>query len=486
MPPHTPPTHPRSATDVTGRIVLSLLSLVLPLSAATPAESEWPQWRGPLANGVAPKATPPLAWSETQNVKWKVQIPGSGTGTPLIWRQQIFIQTAVPTGKKVEPPPVPTPKSAAVIRPQIFGQLPPPPPAGGTPPPRGPRGGRPGGGGGRAEAPSEFYRFNLLALDRATGKVQWEKTLNEVVPHEGHHRDHGYASHSPITDGQHIWSWFGSRGLHCLDMKGAVLWSKDLGKMKTRAGFGEGNSPALQGNTLVVNWDHEGTDFIAAFDKSTGRELWRQPREEDTTWTTPLIVNYKDQYQVIVAATRRVRSYDLSTGKPLWECGGMTANVIPTPVSDFELVYAISGFRGASLLALKLDGTGDLTDTASVVWKHTKATPYVPSPILYGERLYFLSGNNAILSALNAKTGQSLITEERLEGVSGVYASPVGAAGRVYFVGRNGTTVVIKDSDKLEVLATNTLDEKFDASPALAGKDLLLRGQRFLYCLAQP
>ena len=486
MPPHTPPTHPRSATDVTGRIVLSLLSLVLPLSAATPAESEWPQWRGPLANGVAPKATPPLAWSETQNVKWKVQIPGSGTGTPLIWRQQIFIQTAVPTGKKVEPPPVPTPKSAAVIRPQIFGQLPPPPPAGGTPPPRGPRGGRPGGGGGRAEAPSEFYRFNLLALDRATGKVQWEKTLNEVVPHEGHHRDHGYASHSPITDGQHIWSWFGSRGLHCLDMKGAVLWSKDLGKMKTRAGFGEGNSPALQGNTLVVNWDHEGTDFIAAFDKSTGRELWRQPREEDTTWTTPLIVNYKDQYQVIVAATRRVRSYDLSTGKPLWECGGMTANVIPTPVSDFELVYAISGFRGASLLALKLDGTGDLTDTASVVWKHTKATPYVPSPILYGERLYFLSGNNAILSALNAKTGQSLITEERLEGVSGVYASPVGAAGRVYFVGRNGTTVVIKDSDTLEILATNTLDEKFDASPALAGKDLLLRGQRFLYCLAQP
>ena len=486
MPPHTPPTHPRSATDVASRIVLSLLSLVLPLSAATPAESEWPQWRGPLANGVAPKATPPLAWSETQNVKWKVQIPGSGTGTPLIWRQQIFIQTAVPTGKKVEPPPVPTPKSAAVITPQVFGQLPPPPPAGGTPPPRGPRGGRPGGGGGRAEAPSEFYRFNLLALDRATGKVQWEKTLNEVVPHEGHHRDHGYASHSPITDGQHIWSWFGSRGLHCLDMKGAVLWSKDLGKMKTRAGFGEGNSPALQGNTLVVNWDHEGTDFIAAFDKSTGRELWRQPREEDTTWTTPLIVNYKDQYQVIVAATRRVRSYDLSTGKPLWECGGMTANVIPTPVSDFELVYAISGFRGASLLALKLDGTGDLTDTASVVWKHTKATPYVPSPILYGERLYFLSGNNAILSALNAKTGQSLITEERLEGVSGVYASPVGAAGRVYFVGRNGTTVVIKDSDKLEVLATNTLDEKFDASPALAGKDLLLRGQRFLYCLAQP
>ncbi len=486
MPPHTPPTHPRSATDVASRIVLSLLSLVLPLSAATPAESEWPQWRGPLANGVAPKATPPLAWSETQNVKWKVQIPGSGTGTPLIWGQKIFIQTAVPTGKKVEPPPVPTPKSAAVIRPQIFGQLPPPPPAGGTPPPRGPRGGRPGGGGGRAEAPSEFYRFNLLALDRATGKVQWEKTLNEVVPHEGHHRDHGYASHSPITDGQHIWSWFGSRGLHCLDMKGAVLWSKDFGKMKTRAGFGEGNSPALQGNTLVVNWDHEGTDFIAAFDKSTGRELWRQPREEDTTWTTPLIVNYKDQYQVIVAATRRVRSYDLSTGKQLWECGGMTANVIPTPVSDFELVYAISGFRGASLLALKLDGTGDLTDTASVVWKHTKATPYVPSPILYGERLYFLSGNNAILSALNAKTGQPLITEERLEGVSGVYASPVGAAGRVYFVGRNGTTVVIKDSDTLEILATNTLDEKFDASPALAGKDLLLRGQRFLYCLAQP
>ncbi len=479
-------------TKLAARSIITVLSLacVTALTATAATDANWPHWRGPLANGIAPAGNPPTTWSETNNVKWKAKIPGKGFSTPIIWGNQIFLQSAIATGKKIEPPAAEK-KEARVYTPQVFGQAQnpgnnAPPPGDGQRRRRGPGG--PGGGGGgfgRGEKPTEFHQFVLLALDRATGKIQWQKTVREEVPHEGHHRDHGFASHSPITDGQHVYSWFGSRGLHCYDLNGNLKWQKEFGQLRTANTFGEGNSPALHGNTLVVNWDHEGEDFIAALDKTTGKELWRNPRDERTTWTTPFIVEHDGKAQVIVSATQRIRSYDLATGKQLWECGGMTGNVIPTPVSDFGMVYAISGFRGASLLAIKLGKTGDLTDTDAIAWKHAKATPYVPSPLLYGDKIYFYSGNNAILSCLNAKTGEALFTEQRLEGLSGIYASPVGASGRIYLAGRNGTSVVLKQSDKFETLATNKLDEKFDASPAIVGNELFLRGHDYLYCIAE-
>lgn len=481
--PASGPARNRSSTTRTRRVGRALfaaasLAVAPALFAAAEPAAHWPQWRGPLLNGVAPHANPPTTWSETTNVKWKIKLPGTGTGTPIIWGDQIFLQAAIPTGKKVDAPAAAP--SAATTAPQVFGQpADPPRREGGRP--RGPGG---GGGFGRGEAPTEFHQFAVLAIDRASGQVQWQKTAREVVPHEGHHRDHGFASHSPVTDGQHLYAWFGSRGLHCYDLKGNLKWQKDLGQLRTANGFGEGNSPALHGDTLVVNWDHEGEDFIAAFNKNTGQELWRQPRNERTTWTTPLVVQHDGKPQVIVCASQRIRSYDLATGKPLWECGGMTANVIPTPVSDFGMVYAISGFRGNALLAIKLGRTGDLTDSDAIAWKHAKNTPYVPSPLLYGDRLYFFSGNNAMLSCFNAKTGQALIDAERLQGPSGFYASPVGAAGRVYLAGRNGTSLVLKQADQLEILATNVLDDQFDASPAIVGKELFLRGHQHLYCLA--
>lgn len=470
------------------------LSLAAPIAVtaadAGAAAAHWPQWRGPLANGVAPQGNPPVTWSETENVKWKVKIPGRGMSTPIIWGNQVFLQTAIPTGKKVEAKP-----AAALGVPQAFGlaQAPADPPPPGQEPrrrrPGGPGGGPggPGGGGGfgRGEKPTEVQQFALLSLDRATGKVQWQKTVREEVPHEGHHRDHGFASHSPVTDGQHVYGWFGSRGLHCFDLKGELKWSKEFGQFRSANGFGEGNSPVLHGNTLVVNWDHEGDDFIAAFDKTSGRELWRQPRDERTTWATPLIVEHAGKPQVIVCASQRIRSYDLATGKQVWECGGLFANVIPSPVSDFGMVYAMSGFRGNALLAIQLGRTGDLTGTDAVAWKHDRSTPYVPSPLLYGERLYFFSGNNATLSCYDAKAGRAHYEAERLDGPSGMYASPVGAAGRVYIAGRNGTSVVLKDGNRLEVLATNKLDEKFDASPAVVGRELYLRGHEYLYCLSE-
>ena len=436
----------------------------------------WPQWRGPQANGVAPEGHPPTSWSETSNVKWKAKIPGYGTSTPIIWGDQVFIQTAVPTGKKAEPK---KESSIRLFAPAVMGQA--APPADGNNPERQRR----GGGGGRAEAPDETQQFTIISFDRQTGKILWQKVAREEVPHEGHHRDHGFASASPITDGKRLLSYFGSRGLHCYDLKGNLQWQTELGKMRTRNAFGEGSSPALHGDTVVVNWDHEGEDFIVAFDANNGKELWRQKRDEPTSWSTPLIVEHEGKAQVVVNATTKMRSYDLKTGKLNWECGGMTVNAIPSPVTGHGMVYSMSGFRGSSVLAIKLGRSGDLTSTDAIAWSGNKSTPYVPSPLLYDDLLYFFAGNNATLSCLDAKTGKAHLDAERINGIFGVYASPVGAAGRVYLTGRDGGVVVIKQGPKLEVLATNKLDDKFDASPAIVGNDLFLRGHEHLYCLAE-
>ena len=198
------------------------------------------------------------------------------------------------------------------------------------------------------------------------------------------------------------------------------------------------------------------------------------------------MVDYGGKPQVVAAASGKIRSYDLATGNVVWECGGLTRNVIPSPVAADGIVYAMSGYSGNALLAIRLGRTGDLTGTDAVAWSYKKNTPYVPSPLLYGSRLYFFAVNNGVLSCFDAKSGRPLIDAMKIEALPGVYASPLGASGRVYLVGRNGATVVIRLSDTFDVLATNQLDEKFDASPAAVGKDLFLRGQSHLYCIAEP
>ena len=473
--------------------------LGLPLFLANFADGaavnqNWPQWRGPLQTGGAVDGKPPIEWSESKNIKWKVKIPGESTATPAIWGDKVFVLTAIPTGKKAET------KSADIgdLAPSNFrvpaGQVPPRPeggPPGGPGGRRGPGGpGGPGGRGGRGgmggEKPTEVHQFAILCLDRQTGKTLWQKIAREEVPHEGHHPTEGsYAPSSPVTDGKLVFAYFGSRGLHCYDFDGNLKWSKDLGQMRIKMGFGEGSSPALFGNTIVVTRDQEEGSFIIALDKNSGTELWRTPRDEETAWATPLIVQHEGKAQVVTSATKKIRSYDLATGKLIWECSGLTPNVIPSPVAAKGVVYAISGFRGNALLAIQLGKTGDLTDTDAILWKYNKATPYVPSPLLYGNKLYFFSSNNGVVSCFDVATGKPYFSEERLDAIHGIYSSPVGAGGRVYFVGRDGGAVVIRDSDKLEILATNKLDDNIDASPAVAGNELYLRGHNYLYCIAE-
>ncbi|HMO64778.1 MAG TPA: PQQ-binding-like beta-propeller repeat protein [Verrucomicrobiota bacterium] len=288
-----------------------------------------------------------------------------------------------------------------------------------------------------------------------------------------------------MTDGELLIAHFGSFGTYGLDLTGRKLWEVDLGDMSTRNSFGEGSSPALDGDTVVILWDHEGEDFIVALNRKTGKELWRQSRDEPTGWSTPLIVTHGGKKQVVVNGTNKVRAYDLATGALLWEAGGQTVNAIPTPVSAGDVVYVTSGFRGNAIQAIRLGGSGNLTGGDRILWSHDRHTPYVPSPLLYDGLIYLFSGNNAMLSILDAKDGARAVEAERLDGLTGVYASPVGAKGRVYLAGRDGGTVVLKRGPKVEVLASNRLDDGFDASPAAVGGELFLRGRQSLYCLAE-
>jgi len=402
--------------------------LLVALAAVPALAADWLEWRGPLRTGESPTADPPTEWSEAKNVRWKVEVPGLGLGSPIVRGDAVLVSTAVP-----------------------------------------------------GEKDPAARDFAVMAYDRKDGKQRWKSVLHSEVPHEGKHNDNSFASASLLTDGKRLYAYFGSRGLYALDLSGKLIWEKQLGRMQTRNGFGEAASPALYGDTLVVTWDHEGPDFIVALDAASGKERWRKERDEPTTWATPLVVTGEGAPQVVVAGTNRVVSYDLATGEERWRAGGLTPNAIPSPVYGDGIVYVTSGFRGNALQAIRLSAAkGEVASPPALVFRYDKDTPYVPSPLLYKGQLYFLKSNSGVITALDAKDG-SVRFSERLEAVPNVYASPVGAAGRVYVTGREGTVAVLAAGPKLELLATNRLEDGFDASPALVDREIYLRGRKHLY-----
>ena len=454
-------------------IICFVSSMVLSNEFESNRLNNWPHWRGPQVNGFVPNGNPPLHWDENRNIKWKVEIPGAGSATPIIWDNQVFIITAIKTDRM---------KDGAEEVQEAFQEVAPPDY----------RRNRHGGGGrgrrGRGFGgfePTHFYRFIVMSLDKNTGKILWEKNVTEEVPHEGHHRTGTFASGSPTTDGQHLYVTFGSRGLFCFDLKGNLKWKRDLGDMQTRLSFGEGASPVLYADSLIVNWDHEGSSFIVCLDALSGDIRWKTKRDERTTWATPLITEHEGVVQVIVNGADHVRSYDLTTGKLIWQSNGLTANPIPSPVRFGNHVLCTSGFRGSAFHSIPLDARGDITGSAKIAWMYNQDTPYVPSPLLYDDRLYFLRSNDAVLTSLNANDGSPVIEASQLPVIGNIYASPIGAGGHVYISTREGETIVLKHGDKLEILGVNTLDEEFDASPVVVGNQLFLRGEKFLYCIEE-
>jgi outer membrane protein assembly factor BamB len=409
----------------------------------------WHQWRGPEATGVAPRGDPPIRWSPSENIRWKTPVPGEGSASAIVWNDNVFILTAIETERVGQ---------AGAQRPDQ-----------------------------KTTPPDKVYQFVVLCIDRATGKIRWQRIAAEKIPHEGRQPTNTYASASPTTDGQRVYVSFGSQGIYAYDMEGTLCWQRDLGQMRTRYGWGEGASPALYGDTLVINWDHEDQSFLVALDARGGQTRWKVDRDEPTSWSTPLIVPHDGQVQVITSATRRIRSYDLGTGQLLWECGGLTTNVVASPVGAQGVVYCVSAYEHSAALAIPLSARGDVTDTDQLAWRYDRGTPYVPSPLLYEGRLYFTRGNSTVMTVLDVKTGQPQNEMVRLAGLRGnIYASPVVAAGRIYFVGREGTTVVLEPGAEPAVLAVNELDDPMDASPAIVGRQMFLRARSHLYCVEAP
>jgi outer membrane protein assembly factor BamB len=397
----------------------------------------------------------PVSWSDTKNIKWKTEIPGRGHSTPVIWGDKIFLTTAIPTGK--------TPPPAAAQEPA----------------------GR-GGPGGGAMAMVE-HKFDVLCIDRKSGKVLWQKTARTAAPHEGYHRMYGsFASNSAVTDGKYVYASFGSRGVFCFDLNGKLIWQQDLGiQMRMRLQFGEGTAPVLDKDKLILNYDHDAGSFIVALDKLTGKELWRTTRDEISAWSVPLIIEYGGRRQIIVAASKKVRSYDAQTGKVIWECAGLGVNVIPAPVYQNGVVYVMSGYRDPKLMAIKLGKDGDLTGTDAILWTQTRGLSYTASPVLSDGKLYTLTDNGQ-LSCFNATTGEPYFHQVRLPRPYNFKASPVGANGKLYLASEEGDVIIVKMGEKLEVVATNTLaDQMFIASPVIVEGEIFLRGQNTLYCISE-
>ena len=298
---------------------LAALGLGLVLAGATAAADfdadkyqNWPHWRGPDANGTAPKADPPRKWDATTNIRWKVALPGRGSSTPIVWGDRVYVTAAVKT-REAKPDEIPRPDPRFKLTPQ---------------------------------PPTHFYKFVVMCVDRGTGKVVWERVAAERVPHEGHHPSHTYAAGSPTTDGHRLYASFGSFGTYCYDLDGKPLWSRDLGILHTRLGWGEAVTPVVHAGRVLLNFDQEADSALYCLDAATGETKWVAKHDEKTSWNTPLIAEHGGKTQVVVNGTNRLRSYDLGSGELNWSCGGMTVNAIPSPLKYGDSAIAVSGYKG--------------------------------------------------------------------------------------------------------------------------------------------
>jgi outer membrane protein assembly factor BamB len=382
----------------------------------------WPRWRGPSGQGLVSGTGYPDRWSGTENVRWKTPIPGGGNSSPIVWGDRIFVTTAYEGGR----------------------------------------------------------RLSVLAFRRADGSRLWETFAPDGRRDGGSHFKNGHASATPATDGQRIYVSFGTRGLVALDMNGKVVWHRDLGQMD--AYHGTAGSPLLYKDRIIVYQDQYSGSFIAAFDTRTGQQLWRTPRDASVGWGTPIAVRVGDHDEIIVNSQQRVHAYDPATGRELWRCGGTTYEVIPTPVVGYGMVFCSSG-RAGPTLAIRPGGKGDVT-RSHLAWSSPRGSPFVPSPILYGELLYMVNDMASIVTSLDAATGKT-VWQGRL-GVAqreGFSASPVAVDGKVFFTNDDGETFVLRAGPKFELLHVNRMGEQILASPALVEGRWYIRTARNLVAI---
>lgn len=432
-----------------GRAGVLLLLLAAPLAAA---EANWPQFRGPAA-GISADQGLPDTWSTTQNVAWKVKIPGRGWSSPVVWGDKVFVTSVIKKGA------VETAKKGLYF------------------------------GGDRPRPPKETHRWMVYAIDWKSGKTLWEMQAHQGPPGGSLHIKNTYASETPVTDGERLYVYFGNLGLFCYDLDGKELWSQKWASHRMRAGWGTAASPVLfKGRLYVVN-DNEEHSYLVVLDAKTGKEIWRADRDEKSNWATPFIWENEKRTELVTAGSGKVRSYDLD-GKLLWELRGMSSITIPTPFARHGLLYVASGYvldPNRPLYAIRPGANGDITlkegenSSEFVAWRLKTAAPYNPSFLVAGDLLYVLY-DRGFLSCYDARIGKAHYERQRIApGATAFTSSPWASNDKIYCLSEDGDTFVIAAAPTFKLLRTNRLDDMCMATPAGLRGSLLIRTESKLY-----
>lgn len=431
---------------------LLALALLLGFTSAVYAQN-WPSFRGQNGTGVGDGNTPPAVWDAEKsiNISWKTPIPGLGHSSPIIWGNRVFVTTAV---------------SSDANSPFVHGLT---------------------DTGASAEDNSK-HSWRIYCLDKNTGRVVWQKSIYEGAPKVKRHVKASYANPTPATDGKHLVISFGSEGFYCFDLNGKLLWKQDLGILDggwspdAESHWGFGSSPIIYKNLAIIQCDTQSQSFIAAFNLANGKRVWHTPREEDSSWSTPTIYESKGRAELITSGTKYYRGYDPLTGKELWRMADGADVKIPTPIATNDLYFLGGGGsnRRRVFYAVRAGFTGELNaDSKNIAWQSQQIKPHIVTPIVYGDYLYVCT-DNGILSQYHAKTGEPTF-RARLGSGGSFSASPVAADGKLYFAGEDGDVFVVKAGSTFELLARNAIGEVVMATPAIAGKMIIIRGQHHVF-----
>jgi PQQ-like domain len=431
------------------------------LAGAAISAQNWPSFRGPNASGVAEGQPTPWKWdvASGENLLWKTSVPGMAVSSPVVWGDRVFVSTAVSGDPN------------AGIKTGLYGDV-------------------------KPSNDVSMHSWRLLAIDKRTGKVLWDRVAHEGVPKTKRHPKSSQASATPVTDGRHVVVSFGSEGLYAYDFDGKLLWTRDLGTLN--AGWfydpdyewGIASSPIIWKNSVIVQCDIQKNSFIAAFDVATGSPQWRTAREEIPSWSTPTVYERDGRTELVTQATGFTRGYDPATGKELWRLSGNSEIAIPTPIIGPNLIIVTNGYTPIQpIYAIKPGASGDITlkkdqtSSESVAWSTPRGGPYIPTPVIYGDHLYVLA-ITGVLTSYDVRTGQR-IYQQRV-GMGGSFsASPVAADGKLYISSEDGDVYVVKAGPQYELLGSNSIGEVLMASPAISDGTLFFRGLRNVFAIKQ-
>jgi outer membrane protein assembly factor BamB len=421
---------------------------------ATLSAANWPQWRGPAGQGVSDERNLPSEWAPDKNIAWKTELPGVGQSQPIVWGSRIFLTADVEGGPAPADHKAPTHmmEGQPWVHPDSVGV-------------------------------DKLHTLKVLALDLESGRQVWEKTAYEGTVFDNRHRRGSYASPTMATDGTLVYAYFGPEGLYAYDFAGALKWKADVGRFPL-LGMGTGTSPVLHENLVIIQRDeNEGThSLLLAYDKASGREVWRAPRTVEASWTTPVVVTVDGHAELVTCGNQFIIAYDPATGKELWRTKGVESNAIHTPLVGHGLVIVSAGYPAKKVIAIKPGGSGDLTGTDRIVWQYDRGTAYVASPILYGDFVY-LVGDKGIVTCLDARTGEVKYEGGRVPVPATFMASPVAFEGKVLLTSNDGDTYVLKAGPTHQVLTTNSIGEPAASTPSISQGRILLRGAKHLFCI---